>query len=186
MNITEDVIGNSRAGSKRKHYFVRPLLSYVRGGVLAGSVRRISGAHVAQGPDRPTAPQGRLTCRGFTPDEAGEGPLASAVATAVSAKPSGMRLLYLIAKNKSLSENPSRMQVWCLRFEGKGTLGTKVASSQGKNERLLQDLLEGAAGRACGAHVKSFRRNCGQGLRCPCEVLDPKACFRRRESKARN
>lgn len=93
---------------------------------------------MAQGPDRPTAPQGWLTCRGLTPDEAGEGPQASAVATAVS----GVRLLYLIAKNKSLSENPSPVQVWCLQFEGKGTLGTEVASSQGKNEHLLQDLLE--------------------------------------------
>lgn len=142
MNITENVIGNIRAGSESKHYFVRPRFSYAHGGVLAGSIRRISGAHVAQGPDRPTAPQGWLTCRGLTPDEAGEGPQASAVATAVSAKPSGMRLLYLIAKNKPLSENPSPVQVWCLRFEGKGTLGTKVASSQGKNEHLLQDLLE--------------------------------------------
>ena len=157
MNITENMIGNIRVGSKSKYYFVRPLFSYVRGGVLAGSVRRISGVHVAQGPDRPTAPRGWLTCRGFTPDEAGEGPQARAVATAVFAKSSGMRLLYLIAKNKFLSENPRPVQVWCLLFEGKGTTlrtRTKLASSQGKNKHLLQDLLEGTAGRACGAHVK--------------------------------
>ena len=75
------------------------------------------------------------------------------------ATPSGMRLLYHIAKllprEQASDEKPRPTQAWHLLFESKEiTISTKLISSQGMHKHMLQNILEGIAGKACSYPVK--------------------------------